>query len=941
MKQNLYILCVAASLWLSCGVANAQPENVRDYTERAPLVYEDVWDLWPYSFLNEKGDPEGFNVDLIRLLLDELEIPYVIKMKSSQEAFNDLRDGKSDLMMGLAVGFHDEYGQYSQTAVTLFTQSVATPKGSEVQIRRFKDLGNHKVIVSDSSLCHHLMIDYGWKQNAQPSTDIKESLLEVSTEGEGQVVWNDLSLKWLVRKYHIENLLITPVNMPHGEYKFMSNNPELLAKLDSIYGVLDASEQINTLRNKWFYPERSKKELPAWIWNLLAAAVLAVVAMSVFAVLYFIHSKGVARRNGRMTKRISQIMAMGHVRIWTYHVAEQVFTWRGDNGLVAYTYTEEEFAHRYSPEDFKRMMDALHELIDKPLNKKMKKGENEEEICLRVKGRDDESDDTQERDFVIALSVLHRDKEGRPTVLFGIKQDVTEQSRRGSIADEGIQRYRALFNLPTVGVLRFDTTGTLVDLNQEVCRMFACTREEVLAERVSFSEFFDIQDVDICDADGYTTIQTYDFDALAEGAWKVRSCHPTGKLVCELVCMNYADDNGDLLGVLVTCRDLTLRVEKRAERDELVQSVQVASRELALYEKGINTLLEEGNIHMATYSPQSHTMCIYRNTKEAPRVLTQMRCMTLVDEASQKRAMYIFSDMDRLTTKTLRFDIRTNLSLRGDYPIHLQFSFIPIYGEDKKVVEYFGLCQNITRQKAIECQLEQEEQKVKEVEDTKTNFINNMVEEIRTPMSVIVKSSKELVPEQDAESNNELCQEVLDNSNNLLRFIDNVLYLSRLEAHMIDMEKQPYDFVDTFATYCVSGKLNTDEVRFVTESPYEQLVINIDAPKVGNVIERVVENAIQHTYQGFIRARYDYIGGRLLITVEDTGEGIPQNVLTQLNEQKTGNVHTSKGLGIMICKELLMQMGGEFEISSEEGLGTTVWITIPCQAEAVKRKRFM
>ena len=941
MKQNLYLLLMAVLLLLPCSSVKAQPENIRDYTERHPLVYEDVWDLWPYSFLNENGKPDGFNVDLIRLLLDELEIPYVIKMKSSQEAFRDLRDGKSDLMMGLAVGFHDEYGQYSQNAVTLFTQSVATPKASEVQIHRFKDLGNHKVIVSDSSLCHHLMIDYGWAQNAIPSTDIKESLLEVSTEGEGQVVWNDLSLKWLMRKYQIENLTITPVNMPHGEYKFMSNNPELLAQLDSIYGVLDASEQLTSLRNKWFYPERRGKDLPEWLWNLVAAAVLAVMAMSVFAVLYFIHARRVARRNDRRTKRISQIMAMGHVRIWTYHVAEQVFTWRGDNGLVAYTYTTEEFANRYSPEDFQRMMAALQELIDKPLNKKMKKGDKEEEICLRVKARDEEAGDTREKDCVIALSVLHRDKMGKPTVLFGIRQDVTEQTHRRRLADEGIQRYWALFNLPTVGVLRFDETGTLVDLNKETCRMFGCEREDVIAEQVSFNDFFGIKDVDICHADGYTCMQTYDFDALAEGAWKVRSCRPTGKLVCELICMTFTDDNDELQGVLVTCRDLTLRTRKRTERDGLAAAVQEASKELGLYDAEMNTLLKDGNIRMATYSPQSHTLSIYHSTREKPRVLTQTRCMTLVDESIQKRAMYILSDMDRCSAKDFRFDIRTNIRLRGEYPIHLQFSFIPIYGEDKKVKEYFGLCQDITRQKAIEYQLEQEEQKVKEVEDTKTNFINNMVEEIRTPMSIIVKSSKELVPEQDMESNNALCQEVLDTSNNLLHFIDNVLYLSRLEAHMIDIEKQPCDFVDTFATYSVAGKLNSNDVRFVTESPYEQLVINIDAPKVGNVIERVVDNAIQHTHEGFIRTRYDFIGGRLLITVEDTGDGIPQDVLTRLNEQEAGNVHSSKGLGIMICKELLMQMGGYFEISSEEGLGTTVWITIPCQATAVKRKKFM
>ena len=40
-----------------------------------------MWDLWPYAFLNENGEPDGFNVELIRMLLGELKIPYVIKLK--------------------------------------------------------------------------------------------------------------------------------------------------------------------------------------------------------------------------------------------------------------------------------------------------------------------------------------------------------------------------------------------------------------------------------------------------------------------------------------------------------------------------------------------------------------------------------------------------------------------------------------------------------------------------------------------------------------------------------------------------------------------------------------------------------------------------------------------------------------------------------------------
>ena len=256
---TLSILTLSSlSLAAQADSTTLQTPQHREYTEAHPLVYEDVWDLWPYAYLNDNGEPEGYNIDLIRLMMDELDIPYVIRLRPAEEAFHDLKSGRSDLMLGLAVGFHDEYGSYSKHAVTLFTQSVVTPKSKPIEIKAFRDLGKPgvSVIVSDSSLCHHLMIDYGWQANARPVKDIREVIQLVSAREEGQIVYNTLTLKWLMRRYLIDNLELTPVNMPHGEYKFMSNDQHLLDLLDDELADLNITEKIKPLQDKWFYPDR-------------------------------------------------------------------------------------------------------------------------------------------------------------------------------------------------------------------------------------------------------------------------------------------------------------------------------------------------------------------------------------------------------------------------------------------------------------------------------------------------------------------------------------------------------------------------------------------------------------------------------------------------------------------------------------------------------------
>ena len=67
--------------WQTVTARTDQKDTTRTYTTERPLIYEDAWDLWPYVFLNENGEPDGYNIDLLKLIFKELDIPYVIKLK--------------------------------------------------------------------------------------------------------------------------------------------------------------------------------------------------------------------------------------------------------------------------------------------------------------------------------------------------------------------------------------------------------------------------------------------------------------------------------------------------------------------------------------------------------------------------------------------------------------------------------------------------------------------------------------------------------------------------------------------------------------------------------------------------------------------------------------------------------------------------------------------
>ena len=953
MKIRLYILCLLIGLMSATVPSLAAPADstagnngntkhatgISIYTEEHPLVYEDVWDLWPYSFLNDNGEPDGYNVDLIRMMMKDLDIPYVIKMKPAEEAFNDLKAGKSDLMLGLAVGFHDEYGLYSKNAVTLFTQSVVTPKNKPVLIMTFRDLGKPgmKVIVNRSSLCYHLMKDYGWEENAVPEKDIREVIQQVSAREEGQIVWNTLTLKWLMHRYLIDNLELTPVNMPHGEYKFMSNNQQLLDLLDEELTNLNTAEKVKPLQDKWFYPERQQQGTPGWVGYSLAVAGLLLLIMLVYLVSYRVQNYRLTRANNKRNRRLALILQTSQVHMWTYDIKNNEFAWRNENGQVAYTYTMEEFSQRYSPEDFQRLKDALAELKDY-----MPEADgNEKELTLELMAKDAESGDDELRDYVIKLSVLRRDKHGKPVMIIGTKKDITQDRNQQRFDEERTLRYWSIFYNPVVGIMYFDKEARLTNINPKACEILECEDDDIIDEGPCLQDFFDIGNLDIEETDGYYSTLCIDFGKMPKGQRKIKSIRLQGRLYCECRLMTVRDDVGNLLGIFAAIRDISESisgVERNAEEKARLESVMAVLRE---YDASIDGVLHESDVRLTTYSPSTHTLTIHRSVRQIQHTLTQTRCMTLVDDYSKKLAMRMLNTMDSCEDKPVQGNVRTTLRVKGGRQLELLFCLMPMQDKQGNVVEYLGLLRDLSELRDLEQQLEVQTAKVQEVENTKNSFVKNMVQEIRTPMNAVLDYVEQLDPEQATENEPVLSRGILDNADYLLHLIDNVLFLSRLQARMVEIVKQPRNFAEIFESQCKKGwmKYQNTDTRYVVENYYEQLVVDIDAENLGNAIGQVAANAAQHTKNGVVRARYDYIGRRLMISLDDTGEGMPPEVLAEVNKKETYSTPNTKGLGLAITKELVSQMGGTVEISSELGSGTTVYIMIPCHASVIKRKK--
>ena len=187
----LFTICISHLTAFADSVENR--DSIHVYDVEHPLIYEDAWDLWPYVFLNEKGEPDGFNVDLLKMLFKELNIPYVIKLKPTLEAQADLKNHKSDLMFRIEAKYSKNDASFSTSIVQLFTQSVVFPKGKNIRIKTGEDLNTHTVIVHDGSFSHYFIKDHNLAAGIEAYDDMQEVIQKVSSENDGIIIWNTMT----------------------------------------------------------------------------------------------------------------------------------------------------------------------------------------------------------------------------------------------------------------------------------------------------------------------------------------------------------------------------------------------------------------------------------------------------------------------------------------------------------------------------------------------------------------------------------------------------------------------------------------------------------------------------------------------------------------------------------------------------------------------------
>ena len=664
--------------------------------------------------------------------------------------------------------------------------------------------------------------------------------------------------------------------------------------------------------------------IPMWLWYVLNVSVVLFVMIIGFYIAMLWLERRAKERGRRRTKRLSLILNASGLSIWLYDVEKKSFLWYDKEGVMQRSYPVDQMPQRVGPENFVRLMDCLGSV------------EREEKVKASVELYTHAESNLagSKRIYVIDASVLRR-HHGRPSVIIAVCTDVTEERMKQETLQRNLSRYRSVFNTAMVEMVYYDENGYIADMNDSAQLNSRLTLNYALADKVNLRDI--IGDIDLAHFDRfYSTL----FLNLRKDTIPVRSTAHASTDLYEMLLVPVHRHDGSLSCIYGSGRNVTEVVKTYRALQKSLKEVKHSIKEVTDYVKNINYVMGVGGVRLVEYSLGSHTLIVYRSLDNVQIQLTQSRIMTLVDEHSKKKAMRMLYSMDNRTTEGIEEDLKTTLRIHG-MPLWLQFRFVPRFDEQHHVTGFYGLCRDVSEIKATDLLLEKETERAQEVENLKNSFLRNMSYEIRIPLNAVVGFAELFEQEHGIEEETLFINEIKENSAHLLHIINDILFLSRLDAHMIEMQTEVVDFAQTFDAHCHLGWSNFQKegVSYIVEKRYESLVIEIDDTNVGRIIEQITANAAQHTEKGMVRARYEYANGKLMIVVEDTGSGMSEETLQRIYERFASAGNRGTGLGLPICKELADQLGGNIEITSSEGQGTTVWITIPCKLVSVERKK--
>ena len=241
---------------------------------------------------------------------------------------------------------------------------------------------------------------------------------------------------------------------------------------------------------------------------------------------------------------------------------------------------------------------------------------------------------------------------------------------------------------------------------------------------------------------------------------------------------------------------------------------------------------------------------------------------------------------------------------------------------------------------------DKEAKRLAELDQLKTNFFANISHEFRTPLTLIMGPSQDLVSQNPS---NGVYQVIHRNANRLLELINQLLDISKLEEGQMKLDLVHTDLVKYFRTLTSSFSSLAESRGIIFEFSQDKASAlgRVDKDKIEKIITNLLSNAFKFTESGkkvMVKIGYNADNQSINIEVKDQGIGIAKQKIEHIFDRfyqvddAQNRKYEGTGIGLALVKELVGLMKGSLMVESTENVGTTFWITLPIADLIVKHE---
>jgi len=284
-------------------------------------------------------------------------------------------------------------------------------------------------------------------------------------------------------------------------------------------------------------------------------------------------------------------------------------------------------------------------------------------------------------------------------------------------------------------------------------------------------------------------------------------------------------------------------------------------------------------------------------------------------------------------TKTDEFKL-----IAGGKEIWTSTNLSPVKDYKDRVIAVMGVTRDITERMRMDKKA-RELETLREVDRLRSGLLANVSHELRTPLTSIKGFTTTLLRSDvrwSEEDQQDFLQSIDQETERLIRLINDLLDMSRIEAGGLKLERYNYQIADILDSVNSRLTILTEHHQLQVIVPSELPPVFVDEMRIGQVLTNLVENATKYSPEDSqITIEAQLAGDQIIISVTDTGESIPTEFLDRVFDRfyQAESIVTGRksgtGLGLPICKGIIESHGGRIWVESKVGKGSNFSFNLP------------